>query len=136
MATLTKKQVSQLGQTYMRLAQAVNIYFVENYDQLSTKSRKEIRTYYKQLNDTSDYFFLASSKMILNDAEATLNKISAITKDLNKAIAKIKKVQTFVDTFGAAVRLGASIISKQPKAIARALEDFILEFNKFKKESV
>lgn len=130
MATLTKNQLTQLGDSYLIMAQAVGNYRIANYNDLSVHMKKRIREYHRKLIDYADSYYAASTNFIVEDAETSLEKIAVVSNGMDKAIAKVKKVQIVINMIGASVRLGASITSKQPQAIATSLKDFKKAFKK------
>lgn len=130
MATLNKNQLTQLGDSYLLMAQAVGNYRIVHYKDLTVKMKKRIREYHKNLIDYADAYYAASTNFIIEDAEASLEKIAKVSNGIDKAIAKVKKVQIVINTIGASVRLGAAIISRQPQAISASLKDVMKAFKK------
>ncbi len=134
MAKLNKIQLAQLGDSYLLLAQAVGNYRIEHYNELSSVMKKRIREYHKNLIDYADMYYAASTIFIVENVETSLAQIANVTSGLDKAIKKVNKVQLVINTVAAAVRLGASIVSKQPKAITTALNDLVKTSGKLKKD--
>jgi hypothetical protein len=133
MGKLTKNQLTQLGDSYLRYAQAIGNYRINNYGRMSTLMRTRSREYYNSLNDYSNSFYLAGTNYIIDEAEASIVQMKDVAQGLDKAIAKVEKVHTAVKTIGAAVQLGAAIISKQPIAtIAASLKQFVKSYKKVK----
>ena len=132
MGKLTKNQLTQLGDSYLRYAQAIGNYRINNYERMSKIMRTRSREYYNNLNDYSNSFYVASTNYIIDEAETSLENMKEIAQGLDKAIAKVEKVHTVVKTIGAAVQLGAAIISKQPTVIAASLKHFVKAYNKVK----
>lgn len=133
MPKLNKNQLTQLGDYYLKLAQAVGDYRIAHYHKLKPLQKKRIREYHKNLIDYADTYYAASTNFIVEDAEASLASIGDISNGLQEDIKKVSSVQLIVNTIGAAVRLGASIISKQPKAIAASLKDLVKAYENLKK---
>lgn len=132
MGKLTKNQLTQLGDSYLRYAQAIGNYRIQNYGRMSKLMRTRSREYYNSLNDYSNSFYVASTNYIIDEAKASIEQMKDVAQHLDKALAKVKKVHTVVKTIGAAVQLGADIISKQPTAIAASLQDFVKAYKKVK----
>jgi len=99
---------------------------------MSKLMRTRSREYYNSLNDYSNSFYLAGTNYIINEAETSIEQMKEVAQGLDEAIAKIEKVHTVVKTIGAAVELGAAIISKQPIAIVASLEHFVEAYKKLK----
>jgi len=132
MGKLTKNQLTQLGDSYLRYAQAIGNYRIQNYGRMSKLMRRRSREYYNSLNDYSNSFYVAGTNYIIDEAEASIEHMKEVAQGLDKAIAKVEKVHTIVKTIGAAVQLGADIISKQPIAIAASLQHFVKAYKKVK----
>jgi len=132
MGKLTKNQMTQLGGSYLRYAQAIGNYRINNYARMTKLMRIRSREYYNSLNDYSNSFYLAGTNLIIDEAEASINQMKEVAQDLDKAITNVEKVHTVVKTIGAAVQLGAAIISKQPIAIADSLKQFVKAYKKVK----
>lgn len=132
MGKLTKNQLTQLGDSYLRYAQAIGNYRIQNYGRMTKLMRTRSREYYNSLNDYSNSFYVAGTNYIIDDAKASIENMKEVAQGLDEAIAKVKKVHTVVKTIGAAVELGAAIISKQPTEIAASLEDFVKAYKKVK----
>ena len=132
MGKLTKNQMTQLGDNYLRYAQAIGNYRINNYARMTKLMRTRSREYYNSLNDYSNSFYLAGTNLIINEAEASINQMKEVAQDLDKAITNVEKVHTVVKTIGAAVQLGAAIISKQPIVIADSLKQFVKAYKKVK----
>jgi hypothetical protein len=132
MGKLTKNQLTQLGDSYLRYAQAIGNYRLQNYDRMSKLMRTRSREYYNSLNDYSNSFYLAGTNYVIDEAETSVEQMKDVAQGLDKAIANVEKVHTVVKTIGAAVQLGADIISKQPIAIVASLEDFVKAYKKVK----
>ena len=132
MKKLSKNELSQFGDSFLQLAQIVGDFRIEHYQQLSPKMKDHIRLQHKTLIDYADTFYAASTNLIVEDATVVIAKIQQITTNLKESVVKVKKVQYLLNTFGAAIRIGAAIIEKQPFAITASLEDFINSYEKLK----
>ena len=132
MKKLSKNELSQLGDSFLNLAQIIGDLRIEHYHQLSPKMKDRIRLQHKTLIDYSDTFYAASTNLIVEDATVVLTKIQQITTGLKESVVKVKKVQHLLNTIGAATRIGAAIIEKQPFVITASLENLINSFEKLK----
>ena len=132
MKKLSKNEFSQLGDSFVQLAQIIGNFRIEHYHQLSPKMKDRIRLQHKKLIDHADTFYAASTNLIIEDARVVITKIQQITTGLKETVVKLKKVQHLLNTIGAAVRIGAGIIENQPFAITASLENLINSFEKLK----
>jgi len=132
MKKLTKNELSQLGDSFLHLAQITGDFRIEHYQQLPPKMKDRIRLQHKTLIDYADTFYAASTNIIVEDATVVITKIQQITVGLKESVVKVKKVQHLLNTIGAATRMGAAIIEQQPFAITASLEDIINSFEKLK----
>jgi hypothetical protein len=136
MKKLNKNELTLLGDSFLHLAQAVGAYRIENYKQLSPKMKVRIRAYHKSLIDYADTFYAASTSFIVEDAASSIANIQQISLELKDIIKKVKKVQNVLNTMGAATRLGAAILSKQPIALAESLKEFMASFKDLKTKTL
>jgi hypothetical protein len=132
MKKLTKNEHSQLGDSFLHLAQIIGDFRIEHYQQLSPKIKDRIRLQHKTLIDYADTFYAASTNLIVEDATGVITTIQQITSRLKESVVKVKKVQHLLNTIGAATRMGAAIVEQQPFAITASLEDIINSFEKLK----
>ena len=132
MKKLSKNELSQFGDSFLHLAQIVGDFRIEYYHQLSPKMKNHIRFLPDAMHLYDDIFYAASANLIVEDATVVIAKIQQITMDLKESVVKVKKVQHLLNIFGAAIKIGAAIIKKQPFAITASLEDFINSYEKLK----
>lgn len=125
MKTLPKTERTLLADNFLQLAQLVGEYRLKYYHELSPRMRTRIRSYHKSLIDYSDFFYASSSSLLIANSTTSIQKLTSSIKVLKKQIKKIQKTQKIIDSIGAATRLGASIISKQPLAVIASLNEFV-----------
>lgn len=122
MANLTAKQVNQLANDFLGLAQAVGDYRYKNFKQLSTAESQKIADLQWSILNYSEDLFAASAILVMDDAEHSLAAINGITESITETINALKSVQKVITIAASIVTLGASILSKNPQAIADAFD--------------
>ena len=90
MKKLSKNELSQLGNSFLHLAQIVGDFRIEHYQQLSPKMKDRIRLQHKTLIDYADIFYAASTNLIVEDAKVVIAKIQHITRGLKNSVVKVK----------------------------------------------
>ncbi|MBS9461905.1 hypothetical protein KIM67_05740 [Flagellimonas sp. 389] len=121
MARLNSKQTNELAKIFLAYAQAIGDYRYKNYASLTRAQNKRLREYHKRTLDYSDDLFTMSAKLVMNDAEEALSKLTAITEQMEKSYASLINVQKAIGIATAIVTLGASVFSLNPQAISEAI---------------
>ena len=122
MATLTSKQLTQLGDSYLAFAQAVGNYRMQHRAGMTKQQNEKISALHHELLDQADQFYTSSAKFIMDDVKVSLEKIKDITSHINESYSKLKKIQKAIDIAAAAVNLGGSLLSKDPAAVIKAMK--------------
>ena len=132
MKNLDENERTLLGDSFLHLAQAVGAFRIENYHLLTPKMQRRIRVYHKDLIDYADTFYATTTSFMVEDAATSIASIQQIASGMKDTLQQVKKVQQVINTFGAATKLGASIVSKQPIIITASLQEFLNAFKKLK----
>ena len=135
MKSLDKNERTLLADSFLLLAQAVGTFRIENYSKLTPKMKFRIREYHKCLIDYADTFYASSTSFIVKDTSTSIASIRKIAADMESYLHRVKNIQKIINTIGAATRLGASIVSKQPFAITSSLTELISSFEKLKSKT-
>lgn len=135
MKNLDENERTLLGDSFLHLAQAVGAFRIENYHLLKPKMQRRIRAYHKNLIDYADTFYAAATSFMVEDAATSIASIQQIVTGMKDTLQQVKKVQLVINAFGAATKLGASIVSKQPIIITASLQEFLSAFKKLKEST-
>lgn len=117
MAKLTSKQVNELANNFLALAQSIGDFRYKNYDSLTKIQNKKLRESHKRTLDYSDDLYTISASLIMNDVDNSLTKLESITKKIKKSYKSLEDVQKAINIATSVVTLGASIFSLNPQAI-------------------
>ncbi|WP_075341442.1 hypothetical protein [Tenacibaculum agarivorans] len=120
MGKLTSKQVNELANNFLALAQSLGDYRYKNFNSLTELQNKKLRESHKRTLDYSDDLYTLSATLVMNDAEESLAAIHKITKKIKKTYKSIDNVQNIINIATGVVTLGASIFSLNPQAIIDA----------------
>jgi len=129
MATLTAKQVNELANKFLALAQSIGDYRYANYDNLTKSQNQKLRESHRRILDYSDHLFTLSATLVMQDVESSLASIGEITDQINYTYKSLQNVQKAINVASSVVTLGASIISKNPQAIADSIGDLVDTWN-------
>lgn len=130
MGKLSTGQLSLLGDSFLKMAQAVGEYRIENRAILTRKQNQEIREIHHTLLNYADDFYTTSAKLMIDDVAASLDRIRDITEKAKRTYNRLKNFQKAIDVAGAIVRIGAAILTKNLLAINEAIESFEKEIKK------
>lgn len=122
MPQLTAKQIKELGDAFLAFAQGVGNYRMANADKLTPSQHQKIRDFHWTLLNHADDLYTTSAILVMNEVKDSLEKIRNITIGINKTYQALKSVQKALDVAAAGVTLGAALFSKNPQAIADAIQ--------------
>jgi len=121
MAKLTSKQVNEIANNFLALAQSIGEYRYKNFDSLTKTQNKILRESHKRTLDYSDDLYTLSATLVMNDIKNSLTKLESITKKIKKSYKSLEDVQKAINIATSVVTLGASIFSLNPQAIIDSL---------------
>ena len=133
MPQLNSRQIKELGDGFLAFAQAVGNYRMENAGSLTPSQHQQIRDFHWTLLNYADDLYTTSAILVMNEVKASLDSIRQVTAEINKTYQKLKAVQKAIDVATAGVTLGAAIFSKNPQAIADAIQELAEAWKKTKK---
>lgn len=125
MATLTAKQITELANDFLGMAQAVGDYRYQNYGKLTKAQNKQLSDLHWTLLNYSEDLFTQSAIFVLDDADGSLGQIKDISRQMAETYKQLVKIQQVIDISAAAATLGAAIFSKNPVAIASAVQALV-----------
>lgn len=123
MAKLTSKQVNEMANNFLVLAQSIGEYRYKNFDSLTKNQNKILRESHKRTLDYSDDLYTISATLVMDNAKDSLTKLELITKKINKSYKPLEDVQKAITIATSVVTLGASIFSLNPQAIIDSLSN-------------
>lgn len=129
MATLTAKQVNELANNFLALAQSIGDYRYQNFDNLTKPQNQKLREAHRRILDYSDHLFTLSATLVMEDVQASLTSIGEITEQINSTYKTLQNVQKAINVAASVVTLGASILSKNPQAIVDSIGGLIETWN-------
>jgi hypothetical protein len=121
MSRLTAKHLTELGDLFLKIAQAVGDYRISNSSAISKTDNVKIRELHRNLLDYSDNFYTNAAKLVLEDVESSMNKLKNITTDITKVYKRLKSIDKAIDIAAAATSLAAAVFSKNITIINNAV---------------
>lgn len=124
MAKLTAKQVNELANSFLAMAQAVGDYRYLNYDSITKGQKQKLKSLHWSVLQTADDLYTLSASLTLDDAQTALEAIDKISKDMKASYKKLKDVQKAIKLATSMVVLGSAVLSKNPFALLEAIDAF------------
>ncbi len=126
---LTADQARNLSRDYFDLAKALGEYRFENFDTLTAAKRKKIEEFERLLLNLSTSFTATAISISVTDLTPVLERVGEVTKQMQKAINNLQKIDQVFKVAGVAVQLAGAILSGNPEAIFKAAEDSATVFS-------
>ena len=123
MARLTSNQLTGLGDSFLRIAQSVGEYRIENRSSLGKAENQRIKELHWELLNYADQFYTTAAKLVIGDIADSLARIAGITDNIKRSYKKLKNFQKAIDIAAAVVKLGSSVFTKNPVTINHAIDD-------------
>jgi hypothetical protein len=130
MATLTPKQVNELGKSLLAMAESIGEYRRQHFDSLSIVEKKEIKDLQLAILKYADQLFTLSAVLVLDEVQIPLSSIEDLTNQMKITLQTLRDVQKAIDIATSVVNLGGAIFSSDPKAMAVALSNLSDQLNK------
>jgi len=96
MTKLTSKQVNELANNFLALAQSIGDYRYKNYDSLTKVQNKKLRESHKRTLDYSDDLYTLSATLVMNEVKTSFSELNTITKKIKKTYTSIEDVQKVI----------------------------------------
>lgn len=125
MEKLTAQQASDLGKTFLGLAQSIGDFRYGNWDNLSKLQNEKLGSLQWSILNSAEDIFALSATLVMDDVKRDLAEIQGVTKKINKTLKILRDIQKGIDIATAIVTLAAAIISKNPQAIVGALDGLV-----------
>jgi len=121
MGKLTSKQVHELANNFLALAQTIGDFRYQNYDTLTKEQNKILRETHKRTLDYSDDLYTLSATLVIDNVKSSLSQLETITENIKTSYQSLEDVQKAIDIATNVITLGASIFSLNPQAISDAI---------------
>jgi hypothetical protein len=119
----TKDDALNLSKKFRELSVALGNYRFDNWGNLTASQRQQLEDQeWTLLNHASDLTTLAVG-IALDETQASLSNINGSITKAKKAVKKLDTVRKIIKVAESGVRLAAAIVTKDPKAIAKASKD-------------
>ena len=123
MAGLTSEQLSLLGDNFLKIAQAIGGYRLQNRVALEPEDNKQLKELHWKMLKAADDLYTTSAKLVLDDVSNSLKKIKNITGRIERSYRKLEDIQKVVGIAGKALALVNAIFSKNIRGINTAFEE-------------
>ena len=117
MANLNAKQVNELANHFLAMAQSIGNYRFKHHESLSDDDKKLLRESHKRTLDYSDDLYTISATLVMDDVEESLAEIELITIEIDVKYKTLQDIQKAINIATSVVTLGASIFSLNAQAI-------------------
>ena len=121
MATLNSRQAFDLANNFLGLAQAIGDFRYDNWYSLSKSENQKLGNLQWSILNSGEDILALSTVLVMDDVQASLEKINNITSQIKGTIHALKDIQKGIDIAAAIVTLGASIISRNIQSITDAI---------------
>jgi hypothetical protein len=129
MAKLTAHHANELANNFLALAQSIGDYRYQNFDTLSKSQNQKIRDLHWSILNYADDLYTLSATLVMNDVQNSLASIGAVTTQIKATYKTLQNVQKAINVAASVVTLGASILSKNPQAIAESIGGLVDTWN-------
>ena len=121
MAKLTSQQANELANNFLGLAQAIGDFRYNNWFSLSKSENQMLGSLQWSILNSGEDILALSTILVMDDVQASLDKINNITTQIKSNIHALKDIQKGIDIAAAIVTLGASVISRNIQSINDAI---------------
>lgn len=129
MANLTADQANELAHNFLKLAQGIGDFRIANRHRLSPGDNQSLANWQWSIMNYGEDILAFSTTLVMNDVQSSLKIINDTTVQIKETIQHLENIQKGINVAAAVVTLGASIISKNPKAIADAIGGIVDAWN-------
>ena len=125
MEQLTAEQLTELGYSFLSIANGVDEYRMENRRQLSDDENQSLKILHSSLTQYADDLFATSAIALVSDVGSSLQKVKEVTAGIDATYRRLRNVQKAIGIAEAAVKLGAAVFSGNPKGIKDAVSGMV-----------
>ena len=123
MSEISGADALDLAKRYKQAATNLGQYQLDNWESLTTDQRRLLTDEEYTLLDNSQNLATYAVGVLLDDAQASLDKIKQATDEANKAIQTVADFKKVLGIATALVTLAAAITAGNPGGIASAVGD-------------
>jgi hypothetical protein len=124
MAQLTSQQANELANQFLALAQSIGDFRYRHWSELSKTQHQLLASQHGSVLNYGEEILSLSTVLIMNDVANAIASIKTITAKVKSTLGSLSEVQDGINIAAAVVTLGAAIVSKNPLAVAGAIEGF------------
>ena len=122
MATLTAQQANELSTHFLTIAEAIGAYRYQHFDNLLKAENQQIKDLHTAILNYADQLYTLSATLVIDDVEAALYTIAAVTTEIKSTYKILQNVQKAINVAAASVTLGEAILSRDPKEVIKAVK--------------
>lgn len=131
MAQLTSQQANDLAGQFLAMGQAIGDFRYLHWNILTMTQHQQLARLHSAVLNSGEDILALSTTLVLDEVEASLATIRGITGQIKSTLATLGDIQQGIDLATSVVALGASVISRSPSRIEKALEDLVKRWKKF-----
>lgn len=127
MPDLTPEQLNAIANSLLAIGDAIDDYLDSPPEPLTAEEKASLKDLLGKLDDAINTIAATALTIALDDAAASVDKLSKITAHIDEDIAKLTAVQKVINVAGSAVNLAVAIIGFEtnPGAIPGAVSGLI-----------
>ena len=129
MSTLTAQQASDLSNHFLQLAQSINDFRFNHWNQLNEPQRTHLENLQNNLLTQGEDILAQSTTLVMNDVAISLAQISNVCNQIHGTIATLNNIQKGINVAAALVQLAGVILSKNPQSIGQAIQGLVSAWN-------
>jgi hypothetical protein len=121
MSDLTPQQCISFGNQLSTILSETGDYYDQNFAQLNDTQQAVFRKALKTLSDSSSMLFAYAVLISFNNAQTSIDNLTAATDKMDEIDKTITKVQQWINIAAAAINLGTALIEHNPQSIFRGI---------------
>jgi hypothetical protein len=121
MPELTQDQARTLADGFLAASRSVGDFRLDHFTEISDAEQVQLRGLQNALRQQSIDLTADAIRITLEEIKPSLERIGAVTKEVNDAVGTLKDVRRVIGIATSFVSLGGAILTGDPVAIAAAL---------------
>lgn len=122
MTQLSAEQALKLANEFRTLAAKTMEYRFSNYLALTNAEKEALELQENRLLNSANTLITAAVDTVLDEASASLTKITAATREAKKVVKKVARAKAVINVATNAAKLAAAIIAQDYQGIANAVK--------------
>ena len=119
---LTPLQANDLANQFLSMAQSIGDFRYQHWNGLSTAQHQRLSSLHRNVLTYGEDILVSSTVLVMEDMEGSLAAIRDVTGQIRSALGSLEDIQKGINVATAIVALGAAIVSRNPLAVAGAIE--------------